>query len=91
MVISSKAFNEGQQDAIFLLITSNASRVAPSDLLVDEKHLEFGGTGLKKTSVFRIGRIHTLTQRLAYSRLGSIGPQLRGEIVGRLKDILSLS
>ena len=91
MVISSEAFHKGQQDAIFLLITSNRLRVTLYDFLVEEIHPEFSATGLKKASVFRVGRIHTLNQKLAYSRLGTIGPLLREDILGRLKRIFDLS
>jgi mRNA interferase MazF len=91
MVISSEAFNKGQQDAIFLLITSNILRVTSYDYLVEEAHPEFARTGLKKASVFRIGRIHALNQKLAYSRLGAIGTKLRAEVLKRLSGILTLS
>jgi len=91
MVVSSETFHRGQEDAIFLLITSNTLRVTAHDLLIEEVHPEFSSTGLKKASVFRVGRIHTLNQKLAYSRLGAIGPRLKEEVLGRLKRIFQLS
>lgn len=91
MVASSEAFHKDQQDAIFLLITSNTLRVTPYDFLIEETHPEFVRTGLKKASVFRVGRLHTLSQKLAYSRLGTVGPKFREEIIARLKQIFHLS
>lgn len=90
LVISNDSYNETQDDIVLLLITSNISRVSSDDYLLESENTVFTDTGLKKTSVFRVGKIHTLRKTLLVSKLGFVGSGILREIEGRLRNLLQL-
>lgn len=90
LVISSEEYNEREKDIIFMLITSNTSRIAVEDFLLEVDHPEYKLTGLKKSSVFKISKTHTLDKNIAVRKLGYIGIKITSEIKSRLKKLLGL-
>jgi len=90
LVISNDSYNEIQDDTVLLLITSNVSRLSPDDYLLESENPEFADTGLKKTSVFRVGKIHTLKKTLLRYKLGFVGSGILKEIEDRLHNLLQL-
>ncbi len=90
LTISNDSYNACQDDIVLLLITSKVSNISPDDYLLESDNPEFAVTGLRKTSVFRIGKIHTLKKTLINSKLGIIGPSVLKEIEDRLRNLLQL-
>lgn len=91
LVISSENYNTNQEDVVFLLITSNTSRITQDDYLLDRNNPEFNNTGLKKESVFRVGKVQTLNKKILVSKLGFAGINTLKEIENRLRNLLQLS
>lgn len=48
----------------------------------------FGATGLKTTSVFRIGKIASLSDALIMGKLGELAEPVFDDVVGRLVRLL---
>ena len=90
LVISNDAYNTKQDDIVLLLITSNTSRLSPHVYTLNTNDPGFKDTGLKKTSVFRVGKIQTLNKTLLNSRLDFVGPNTIKEIEERLRNLLQL-
>ncbi len=65
--------------------------LAPTDWVVRAGDSEFAATGLKTTSVFRLGKLLTLHQSLILRRLGRVGPSTQRELDGRLRRAVGLS
>lgn len=91
IVVSPDPDNESLDDGLFLLITSNISRVSPHDIVVDSSHPEFPATGLLRPSALRVNKLFTLRKTLIKKRLGCVGPLLRAAISSRLKEYLGLA
>jgi mRNA interferase MazF len=90
LVVSSDRYNIASNDAIFMLVTSITSNLFMEDLLVDSTHPEFGATGLRKPSLFKIDRIVVLSKTIAVRKIGEAGPQIMNEISLRLKTVLAI-
>lgn len=90
LVISNDSYNAIQDDIVLLLITSNISRLSSDDYLLESENTEFAGTGLKKASVFRVGKLQTLKKTLLVSKLGIAGSGILMEIENRLRNLLEL-
>jgi mRNA interferase MazF len=88
LVISPGAIG---QDVVLAGISSVVrSSPAATDYLVDPTHPEFGLTGLRVTSVFRLHKLAAVELPVIIRRLGRIGPQLQIEVDQRLKLALGL-
>lgn len=90
VVISPDSENAKFDDAVFLLITSNTTRLAPFDLVIAENHPEFSGTGLLKSSAIRINKIITLRHTLTNRTLGRLGPRLRKDLAKLLAEYFEI-
>jgi mRNA interferase MazF len=84
VVVSPDSENGILDDSVFLLITSNTSRLSPFDLLIDTSHPEFANTGLSRSSAVRVNKVWTLKNTLVRRVLGSLGSQLRRGVLRRL-------
>ena len=79
------------QDIVLVGISSVLRGVlAPTDYAVDASHPEFGLTGLRMTSVFRLHKLATVERSVVVRRLGRIGPQLQAEVDNLLRVVLDL-
>ena len=90
VVISVDKYNKKNQDALFILITSNTANPQPTDYLIDQKRSDFLKTGLKKDSLVRVDKIVCLMQSLATRKLGNVSPGIQDDIDAILKDVLGL-
>ncbi len=90
LVISNDNYNANQDDVVFLLITSNISRISPDDYVLETTNPEFKNTGLSQASAFRMGKIVTLKNNLLKRELGIAGPNTLKEIEKRLRNLLQL-
>ena len=60
-------------------------------VLIPEDHPDFLATGLKKTSLIRGDKIATVNQSVFMKQLGTLSPQLLGEIKQALKKSLDIA
>jgi mRNA interferase MazF len=88
VVISSLKYNQRQDDAIFLPITHNVSRILQEDASIQPTDDGFQETGLKMASAIRVGKIFTLQKNLVKSRLGNVSVELLNKIRLSLKKLL---
>lgn len=91
VVVSSDKFTNQGEDAIFVCISSQPKNAQTFDLLFNSSDPEFFESGLKKTSLIRIGKIICLSKNLASRLLGKAGPNTMARIRGKLINILDLS
>ncbi len=80
LVVSPNSENACQEDAVFLLITSNTHRGYPFDIIIDDQDDEFSGTGLIKSSAIRVNKVITLKKTLVSRTLGTLGPNARATV-----------
>jgi mRNA interferase MazF len=79
------------QDIVLVGISSVVrGALAPTDYTMDASHPEFGLTGLRVTSVFRLHKLATVERSVIVRRLGRIGPQLQAEVDNLLRVVLGL-
>ena len=88
LVISKEDFNQRQDDAVFIMITSITKDIKPEEVLISRNDSGFTQTGLKKESVIRTSKIHSLSQSLAKRKLGSITSTMLKETLKRIQEFL---
>jgi len=91
LVISSDGFSNRAEDAIFIFISSNTDKPQPTDLLLDQNHSEFAGSGLKQSSLIKTGKIASLSKSLASRLLGQMSQNTMHRINKNLMEILDLN
>ena len=62
-----------------------------TDWLLPTIHVEFALTGLKTTSVVRLGKLLTLHRALIFRKLGRVGPSIQREMDARLRRAVGLT
>jgi mRNA interferase MazF len=88
VIISSDEFNRGE-DRVLVAISSKVGDDSPWDVVARPQDTHFGGTGLRYASVFKCGKILTLSANLIERRLGEAGAYMP-LIEARIKHALSL-
>ena len=91
VVVSSDEFTNQGEDAIFVCISSQIKNAQPFDLIFNPNDPEFSNSGLRKSSLIKIGKIICLSKNLAFRLLGKAGPNTMARIRGKLINILDLS
>lgn len=87
VVVSSEAFNAGQQDVMVLAITSQIpSMLGPEDYRLSHEDLRLAG--LPKPSIVKCGKLLTIDQRLIRKVLGRLLPQTLAQLRQHLFAIL---
>lgn len=87
LVISKEEFNNHNQDAIFIMITSGTGNIRDEEILIRKDSSNFTQTGLKKESVIRTPKIHYLSQSLAQRKLGAASPELLTKTLQQLHNL----
>ena len=64
--------------------------IEDTDFVIDENHKDFSKTGLKRASVFKMGKTATLSKDIVYGTLGSVSAGLQREFDERSKRALQL-
>lgn len=77
-------------DVVLAFISSVIKGIEATDFVLDRSDKDFSKTGLKKTSVFKMGKIATLSKDIIYGKMGSVSPRLQEELDKRLKRALWL-
>jgi len=68
-----------------------STKIDETDYLITSKNKFFKTTGLKKDSVFRMGKIATLDKQIIIGKLGSISKELEIELDNKLKLVFGLN
>lgn len=81
-----------REEAIILGIFSKipVEKFQETWVLIDEHHLEFKETGLKKTSLIRADKIATVNEFVFQKKLGSLSINLMEKVNSALKKSLDL-
>ena len=77
------------RDFIVLFISSQLSQATPGlDLVLDPSYSAFAGSGLKVPSVFRIGKVASMSEALLAGPLGRLEAGVFQEVIHRLSSLL---
>jgi len=88
VIVSS---NPQTEDITIAFISSVVPKVmGNTDFIVNSNHLDFALTGLKKTSVFKMGKLLTIHNTLILRFLGQTSSDIQGKLDILLKKALSL-
>lgn len=90
VVISSDSYNVHEDDRIIIPISSNTTRNCPYDIEITNQDSAFASSGLKVSSVVRIGKIYTLHKKLTKRILGHLPPEKLQEINDIIKQLLNI-
>jgi len=90
LVISSNKFNTQKTDRILVPLTSNTKYNTTTDIIVKSDERIFKATGLKHSSVIRVGKIFTADVSLIKRRLGCLSDKKMKRVCSVIKKILSL-
>jgi len=90
VVVSSDKFTNRGEDAIFVCISSQTKNAQPFDLLFNSSDPEFSDSGLKESSLIRIGKIICLSKNLASQFLGKVGPNTMTKMRRKIINIFDL-
>ena len=78
-------------DVIVAFISSVIpDRLSETDFVLDTDHKDFPGTGLKKTSVFKMDKIATLSKAIFSGEMGNVSPVILKQLESKLKIALAL-
>jgi len=89
LVLSDDSFNQKNNDAVFLFITSKIYK-GLFDFRLNKTDSNFKATGLSTASTFRISKIITLEQKLVKRRLGYADNKLLKKVGNALKVLLNI-
>jgi mRNA interferase MazF len=80
----------GTHDDFLVLFISSQLRIAVSgtDIVIDRSHPAFPRSGLKAPSVFRVGKLATISGQLIVGPLGQLDSPQFADIVRRLIRLL---
>ena len=79
-----------QQDIVIAFISSVVDKPGNSDVVLENKNPDFPKTGLKKTSVFKMGKLLTVDSVLAIRHLGHAPSSLLLVLEKALRSALNL-
>ena len=77
-------------DVILAFVSSVIRDTQDTDFVLSESDKDFSKSGLKKTSVFKMGKIATLSKDAVYGRMGSVSPRLQKILDEKLRRALWL-
>lgn len=71
--------------SVSFISSSPAGQPAESDFVLMDAHQDFPMTGLKKSSVFKMGKVLTLERSKVLRRLGRVSPDVQKELDSKFK------
>lgn len=82
----------GPHRHVVLAFISSRTQADPldSDVLLDSAAADFGGTGLRVSSVLRLHRLMTVNASLIQRRLGELPASTRAVVAEKLRDMFGL-
>lgn len=91
VVMSSDSVNQNSRDIIVAFISSVVpTRIESTDFLITSSEPDFGITGLKKDSVFKMTKVLTLSKSLVQRKIGKASSRIKVELDKRLRKVLGL-
>jgi len=90
LIISTDRYNERESDRILLPISKNIMRDCPDDILIKDSDRLFPTTGLKVSSVIRVGKIFTADICVIKRRLGRVSDEILNQVREKIKKVLGL-
>ena len=79
-------------DVVVVFISSvSLPALALTDWVLPSSHPDFVLTGLKTTSVFRMGKLLTLHRSLILRKLGRVSPPIQRELDAKLRHAVGLA
>lgn len=76
---------------VLAFITSRLSdRPLPTDIILDQRDVDFSETGLRVSSMLQLHRVMTATTALIYRELGVMSPRLQAEMDKGLRHLFGL-
>ena len=90
LIISSEKYNTRESDIILLPISTNITRVCPDDILIKDSDKLFTKTGLKVSSVIRVGKIFTADKCIIKRRLGQLPDEIMNRVRDKIKELFEL-
>jgi mRNA interferase MazF len=85
------ALDNKYEDIILAFISSVVEDTEETDYILEEDDKDFPETGLKRTSVFKMAKLATLSEDLVSGEIGSISAGLQEKLDEKLKIALNLS
>ena len=80
-----------RNDVIIAFISSITENLHTHDVVLKNTDTDFLRTGLKKSSVFKMDKLLTISSVLVLRRLGHVSPDLQYRLDNALKTALGLS
>ena len=90
LIISSPLIDDRTVIVAFISSVINKENILKVDFLLDKTDKNFDKTGLKKTSIFKLGKLATLDKKIIYGRIGHLPEELMNKINEKLKKALLL-
>jgi len=76
---------------VLAFITSRVpADLLETDMIIDAKHADFTGTGLRVSSTVQLHRLMTIATSMIQRELGSLSPQMLNETDEKLKKLFGL-
>lgn len=84
--------DRGGADVVVAFISSvfDPAHLHPAEVLLQDSDPEFGTTGLKVSSVFRMDKLATISRAVILGELGEVPPTLQNQLDVKLKQALDL-
>lgn len=78
------------QDFMVMFVSSRRSQAVPGlDVILDQSRPSFGGSGLRTASVFRVGKVASMSHALIAGTLGHLDSVVFDDLVHRLTRLLA--
>ena len=75
----------------FIATAFNPFTLQPTDVLLRRSDPDFAATGLKRSSVFKMDKVATISRSIILGELGDISPRLQAKLDAKLKLALDLT
>jgi mRNA interferase MazF len=75
-------------DYLVMFVSSQRGHATGDDFVLDPSHAAFGRSGLKVASLFRIGKVATISEVLIVGTLGELDGDLTDLLVERLVKLV---
>ena len=89
-VVVSRSDRRGRDVLLAFVSSYRGQPLVPTDLLIDDAHVDFAKTGLKVSSVIQLDKLVTVETVILLGELGELSPALMTEANDRLRIALEL-
>jgi mRNA interferase MazF len=89
-LVVSRSDRSGSDVIIAFITTQSAEKATSTDLTIDTTHAEFSNTGLKRSSVVKLGKLVTVESSIVLGELGELPAALMQAADEKLRYALDL-